>query len=83
MQQAPVTSNEVVAWIKDALGDGRGRFEVQDLSFVNKSVKVVTIRRDSAFAVDSGRWEALHDPAGREALTGSLKAWARRCLPEA
>lgn len=83
MQHAPVTSNEVVAWIRDSLGDGQGRFEVQDLTFVNQSVKVVTIRRDSSFAVDSGKWEALHDPVGREALTGSLMAWARRCLPQA
>jgi hypothetical protein len=83
MQQAPVTPQEVMAWIRDSLGDGQGRFEVQDLTFIKKSVKVVTPRRDSCFELEAARWDLLQDPAGRTALTEDLRSWARRCLPVA
>jgi hypothetical protein len=83
MQNAPVTPQDVMAWITDSLGDPQGRFEVQDLSFVKKSVKVVTPRRDACFELMATRWGLLNDPDGKSALTADLRAWARRCLPQA
>jgi hypothetical protein len=81
MQNASVTPQDVMTWIRESLGDGQGRFEVQDLTFVKKSVKVVTPRRDSSFELEAARWVLLQDPAGRSELTEDLRKWARRCLP--
>jgi hypothetical protein len=81
MQNAPVTPQDVMTWIHESLGDGQGRFEVQDLTFIRKSVKVVTARRDACFELEAGRWDLLNDPAGRITLTEDLRNWARRCLP--
>jgi len=81
MQNASVTPQEVMMWIWESLGDTRDRFEVQDLSFVKKSVKVVTARRDACFELEGARWGLLNDPAGRSALTDDLRTWAKRCLP--
>jgi hypothetical protein len=83
MQNVPVTPQDVMTWIRDSLGDGQGRFEVQDLTFVKKSVKVVTSRRDACFEIEAARWGQLQDPEGRSALTDDLRTWARRCLPQA
>jgi hypothetical protein len=83
MQNAPVTPLDVMTWIRESLGDSEGRFEVQDLSFVKQSVKVVTPRRDACFELVSTRWALLNDPAGKTALTEDLRTWARRCLPQA
>jgi hypothetical protein len=83
MQNAPVTPQDVMTWISESLGDGQGRFEVQDLTFVKKSVKVVTPRHDSCFELEGARWALLQDPAARTALTEDLRTWARRCLPRA
>jgi hypothetical protein len=83
MQNAPVTPQDVMMWIWEVLGDSRDRFEVQDLSFVKKSVKVVTPRRDACYELESGRWGQLTDPESRSALTDDLVKWARRCLPQA
>jgi hypothetical protein len=83
MQNAPVTPQDVMMWIWESLGDTRDRFEVQDLSFVKKSVKVVTSRRDACYELESARWGQLTDPDSRSALTEDLLKWARRCLPHA
>ena len=83
MQNAPVTTQDVMTWIRESLGDGQGRFEVQDLTFVKKSVKVVTPRHDSSFELEAARWGLLQDPVGRCELTEDLRKWARRCLPVA
>jgi hypothetical protein len=83
MQNAPVTPHDVMMWIWESLGESRDRFEVQDLSFVKKSVKVVTPRRDACFEIESARWPQLTDPDARVALTEDLQKWARRCLPQA
>jgi hypothetical protein len=83
MENTLVTARDVMTWITESLGDGVGRFEVQDLTFVKKSVKVVTVRRDSCFELASGRWPQLAEPEGRSALTQELRGWARRCLPQA
>lgn len=81
MQNAPVTPQDVMTWIRESLGDAQGRFEVQDLTFIKKSVKVVTSRRDACFELEAARWALLNDPAGKTALTEDLRDWARRCLP--
>jgi hypothetical protein len=83
MQNAPVTPQDVMTWIAQSLGDAQGRFEVQDLTFVKKSVKVVTVRHDACFELEAGRWPQLNEPDGRLALTHDLQDWARRCLPHA
>ena len=83
MAQALVTTEDVMSWIRESLGEPQGRFEVQDLTFVKKSVKVVTARRDACYELDGARWGLLTDPAGRSSLTEDLRSWARRCLPEA
>jgi hypothetical protein len=83
MQNAPVTPQDVMTWISESLGDPQGRFEVQDLSFVKKSVKVVTPRRDACFELLGDRWGLLNDPASKSALTEDLRSWARRCLSQA
>jgi hypothetical protein len=83
MQNAPVTPQDVMIWIRESLGDPQGRFEIQDLSFVKKSVKVVTPRRDACFELVGTRWELLNDPASRSGLTDDLRLWASRCLPQA
>jgi hypothetical protein len=81
MQNEPVTPQDVMTWIRESLGDGQGRFEVQDLTFVKKSVKVVTTRRDACFELEAARWALLNDPAEKSVLTEDLRDWARRCLP--
>ncbi len=81
MQNAPVTCQDVMTWIAETLGDAPGRFEVQDLTFVKKSVKVVTPRHDACFELEAGRWPLLNDSTGRSGLTADLQNWARRCLP--
>jgi hypothetical protein len=83
MENARVTPQDVMAWINESLGEAQGRFEVQDLTFIRKSVKVVTPRRDACFELEASRWALLNDPAGRSALTEDLRSWARRCLPHA
>lgn len=83
MENGLVTAQDVMTWIAESLGDGRGRFEVQDLTFVKKSVKVVTVRRDACFELASARWPQLAEPESRTVLTQELRGWARRCLPQA
>lgn len=77
----PVTPGEVMAWIRESLEDCEGRYEVQDLTFIKKTVRVVTPRRDAHFDIEASRWGALNDPEERPALTEDLRQWARRCLP--
>ena len=79
-QNAPVTPQDVMAWIHESLGECQGAYEVQDLSFIKKTVRVLTPRRDAYFDLEAGRWEALSDPEARPALTEDLKRWASRCL---
>jgi len=79
-QTTPVTAQDVVAWIRESLGDCEGAYEVQDLSFIKKTVRVVTPRHDAYYDVEAGRWAELNDPEGRPALTEDLQRWARRCL---
>lgn len=79
-QNAPVTPQDVMTWIRESLAECQGTYEVQDLSFIKKTVRVVTSRRDAYFDVESGRWAALNDPEGRPALTADLQRWAKQNL---
>lgn len=81
MQNTPVTSQDVVTWIRESLGECQGRFEVQDLTFIRKSIRVVTARHDAFYELEAGRWAALNDPLTKPELTEDLLKWARRCLP--
>jgi hypothetical protein len=81
MQNAPVTPQDVMTWIRESLGESQGRFEVQDLTFVRKSIRVVTARRDAFYELDAGRWAALSDPLAKPEMTEDLQKWARRCMP--
>ena len=80
-QNASVTPQDVMDWIHESLGDCQGAYEVQDLSFIKKTVRVITLRHDAYFDVESARWGALNDAEGRPALTEDLRRWALRSLP--
>lgn len=80
MQDQPVSFQDVVAWIRESLTDYQGLYDVQDLTFVRSTVRVVTPRRDALFDVARGRWQELSDPEARPMLTADLQRWARQHL---
>ncbi len=83
MADAPVTLQDVVAWVRESLSDREGLYDVQDLTFIRSSLRVVTKRRDAHFDIGRDRWPELADPDGRSALTASLQHWARTNLARA
>jgi hypothetical protein len=80
MPDQPVSFQDVVAWIRESLADYQGLYDVQDLTFVKSTVRVVTPRRDALFDVARDRWRELADPSSRPALTEDLRLWASRNL---
>jgi hypothetical protein len=80
MPDQPVSLNDVVAWIRESLGEYQGLYDVQDLTFIRSSVRVVTARRDARYDLVRDRWPDLADPASRPVLTQDLRLWASRYL---
>jgi hypothetical protein len=69
-----------MTWIDESLADYQGRYDVQDLTFVRSTVRVVTPRRDALYDVANARWPALSDPQARPGMTAELRSWAQHNL---
>lgn len=82
MADQSVSLEDVLTWIRESLSDYQGLYEVQDLTFVRSSVRVVTQRRDARFDVATTRWPELGDPDSRPVLTADLQRWARQNLAQ-
>jgi hypothetical protein len=80
MSNAPVSTKDVVTWINESLSDYQGMYDVQDLTFVRSTVRVVTPRRDALYDVVNTRWRDLADPVSRPGMTEDLRRWARQNL---
>ena len=83
MKEAAVTPQDVMMWIRETLVERQGQFDVQDLSFIRKTVRVVSPRRDACFDLDAARWPQLNDADCKAALAEDLRSWAKRSLPPA
>ena len=83
MKDAAVTPQDVMTWIRETLVERQGQFDVQDLSFIRRTVRVVTPQRDACFDVEASRWPHLNDADRKAALAEDLRSWARRSLPHA
>lgn len=80
MPEQPVSLRDVMAWIDESLTDYQGRYDVQDLTFVRSTVRVVTPRRDALYDLANARWPGLADPQARPEMTADLLRWAQHNL---
>jgi hypothetical protein len=80
MPDQPVSLPDVVAWIRESLDEYQGLYDVQDLTFIQSKVRVVTTRRDARYDLVTDRWADLADPQSRPVLTQDLRLWARQYL---
>jgi hypothetical protein len=80
MPDLPVTFQDVVRWIHESLPEYQGLYDVQDLTFVRGTVRVVTPRRDALFDVARTHWGDLTDPTARPVITEDLRRWASQHL---
>ena len=80
MPDQAVSFDDVMRWIRESLADYEGLYDVQDLTFIRSTVRVVTPRRDALFDVGRDRWEDLASPESRPVLTQGLQRWASQNL---